>query len=59
MGIRIPGHAVAQALLKAFGNGIAAPSANKFGHLSPTKAKDVITELADEVDLVLDGGHAR
>jgi L-threonylcarbamoyladenylate synthase len=56
IGLRVPGHPVAQQLLKAFGGGIAAPSANKFGRLSPTTAEHVRQELGDEVDLVLDGG---
>jgi L-threonylcarbamoyladenylate synthase len=46
-------------LLKEFGEGVAAPSANKFGHVSPTVAKDVEEEFAGEVSLVLDGGACR
>lgn len=56
IGVRVPGHPVAQKLLKAFGGGIAAPSANKFGRLSPTTAAHVREELGDKVDMVLDGG---
>lgn len=56
IGLRVPGHPVAQRLLKAFGGGIAAPSANRFGRLSPTSAADVRKELGDAVDSVLDGG---
>jgi L-threonylcarbamoyladenylate synthase len=56
VGLRVPSHPVAQQLLKAFGGGIAAPSANRFGRLSPTTAQDVCEELGDAVDLVLDGG---
>ena len=63
MGVRVPDHAVALALLTAFekvgGKGIAAPSANRFGHVSPTNAAAVVEELGDylsEADLVLDGG---
>jgi len=56
IGLRVPGHPVAQKLLKAFGGGIAAPSANKFGRLSPTTAKHVREELGNAVDIVLDGG---
>jgi L-threonylcarbamoyladenylate synthase len=63
VGVRIPAHPVAQALLNEFekmGSGvIAAPSANRFGAISPTRAKDVIGSLGDRLgpnDLVLDGG---
>ena len=56
IGLRVPSHPVAQRLLKAFGGGIAAPSANRFGRLSPTTAQHVREELGDAVDLVLDGG---
>lgn len=56
VGLRVPSHPVAQQLLKAFGTGIAAPSANRFGRLSPTTAQHVRQELGDAVDLVLDGG---
>lgn len=54
--VRVPDHPVAQALLAAFGGGITAPSANRFGSVSPTTAEHVRTELGDAVDLVLDGG---
>ena len=56
IGLRVPGHPVAQQLLKAFGGGIAAPSANKFGRLSPTTAEHVREELGNAVEMVLDGG---
>jgi L-threonylcarbamoyladenylate synthase len=56
IGLRVPAHPVALALLQAFGGGIAAPSANRFGHVSPTTAAHVQAELGDAVDLVLDGG---
>ncbi len=56
IGLRVPGHPVAQQLLKAFGAGIAAPSANKFGRLSPTTAQHVREELGNAVEIVLDGG---
>lgn len=52
VGVRVPAHRVAQALLKEFGGGIAAPSANVFGELSPTAASHV----AMAAELVLDGG---
>jgi len=54
--LRVPAHPLMRQLLSAFGGGIAAPSANRFGKLSPTTAEHVRAELADEVDLVLDGG---
>jgi len=56
VGLRIPSHPVAHALLAAFGGGIAAPSANKFGRVSPTAAQHVRDEFGTAVDLVLDGG---
>jgi L-threonylcarbamoyladenylate synthase len=56
VGLRVPSHLLAQQLLKAFGGGIAAPSANRFGRLSPTTAQHVREELGAAVDLVLDGG---
>ena len=63
VGVRVPNHVVALALLEAFekigGKGVAAPSANRFGHVSPTTAVAVIEELGDYLskeDLVLDGG---
>ena len=54
--LRAPAHPVARALLAAFGDGIAAPSANRYGRISPTCAAHVIEELGDRVALVLDGG---
>jgi L-threonylcarbamoyladenylate synthase len=56
VGLRIPNHPVALTLLKAFDGGIAAPSANKFGRISPTTAQHVRDDLGDAVALVLDGG---
>ena len=56
VGIRVPDHPVARALLDAFGGGIAAPSANRFGRVSPTTAGHVHDDLGADVDLVLDGG---
>lgn len=55
--LRAPAHPVARALLAAFGRGIAAPSANRYGRISPTRADDVREELGDRVGLVLDGGE--
>ncbi|MFE0874808.1 L-threonylcarbamoyladenylate synthase [Streptomyces smyrnaeus] len=54
--VRVPGHPVALTLLKTFGGGVAAPSANRFGSVSPTTADHVRAELGDGVDFVLDGG---
>ncbi|MFZ5894545.1 MAG: L-threonylcarbamoyladenylate synthase [Myxococcota bacterium] len=54
--LRVPAHPVALRLLTAFGRGVAAPSANRFGRLSPTSAKHVIEDLGDRVAHVLDGG---
>jgi L-threonylcarbamoyladenylate synthase len=56
IGLRIPGHPIALQLLREFGGGIAAPSANRFGRISPTTAEHVRGDLGSEVDLVLDGG---
>jgi L-threonylcarbamoyladenylate synthase len=57
VGIRIPKHTVAQQLLNEFGGGIAGPSANRFGRISPTTAAAVVEELGASVSLVLDGGQ--
>ncbi|MGW8778892.1 L-threonylcarbamoyladenylate synthase [Streptomyces sp. NPDC055796] len=54
--VRVPDHPVALALLSAFGGGVTAPSANRFGSVSPTTAGHVRAELGDAVDFVLDGG---
>lgn len=65
VGIRIPGHPVALSLLRAFaqsrpdGGGLAAPSANRFGRISPTAAQHVADELGDAVSLILDGGDCQ
>ena len=56
VGLRIPSHPIAQALLAKFAAGVAAPSANKFTHLSPTSAAAVREELGADVDMILDGG---
>ncbi len=56
VGLRVPAHPLALELLRAFGGGIAAPSANRFGSVSPTTAEHVRAGLGDRVDLVLDGG---
>jgi L-threonylcarbamoyladenylate synthase len=57
--IRVPAHPVAQQLLRAFGGGIAAPSANRYGHVSPTRAEHVHDEFGDELAVVLDGGDCK
>jgi L-threonylcarbamoyladenylate synthase len=56
--LRVPSHPVARALLEAFGGGIAAPSANRFGRVSATTAEHVRAEFGSVVDCVLDGGPA-
>ena len=56
VGIRIPSHPVARELLKAFGGGIAAPSANRFGRISPTSTGHVLAEFGRSMH-VLDGGQ--
>ncbi len=59
VGVRVPSHPIAQQLLTAFGGGIAAPSANRFGRLSPTRPEHVREELGDAVRVILDGGEAQ
>jgi L-threonylcarbamoyladenylate synthase len=54
--LRVPAHPVAMKLLELFGGGIAAPSANKFGRVSPTLARHVFTDFQLHVPLILDGG---
>ncbi|MFA7269769.1 MAG: L-threonylcarbamoyladenylate synthase [Sterolibacterium sp.] len=62
VGLRVPNHPLALALLCAFGQargapaGLAAPSANRYGRISPTSAAHVRADLGDQVPLVLDGG---
>ena len=60
VGLRVPAHPVAQALLGRFaalgGDGVAAPSANRFGRVSATTAQHVAEDFGDEVALILDGG---
>jgi L-threonylcarbamoyladenylate synthase len=58
IGIRVPSHPIAQQLLNAFGGGIAAPSANRYGRLSPTKPEHVRDELGEAVGVILDGGDS-
>ena len=63
IGLRVPSHSTAQALLSAFeslgGVGVAAPSANRFGHISPTRASHVVDDYGAQAPLVLDGGAAQ
>ncbi len=54
--VRVPAHPVALELLAAFGSGVAAPSANRFGRVSPTMAAHVLADLGGDVAMVLDGG---
>src|SRR4030095_7317100 len=60
VGLRMPSHPAARQLLAAFtalgGSGIAAPSANRFGHVSPTTAQHVADDFGDRVAMILDGG---
>src|SRR5579864_3632258 len=57
--VRVPSHPMAQQLLTAFGGGIAAPSANRYGRLSPTRPEHVRDELGDAVKVILDGGECQ
>jgi L-threonylcarbamoyladenylate synthase len=54
--IRVPAHPVAQAILRAFGGAVVAPSANISGHVSPTTAAHVANDLTGRIDLIVDGG---
>ena len=54
--VRCPNHPLALALIRAAGVPIAAPSANRFSHTSPTRAQHVLDDLAGRIDLILDGG---
>jgi len=56
VGVRVPAHPVAQALIAAAGVPVAAPSANAYTRVSPTTAAHVVQQIGDRVDLVLDGG---
>jgi L-threonylcarbamoyladenylate synthase len=57
VGLRCPNSALALALLRAFGGGLAAPSANRFGHISPTSAQHVRDEFGLQAPYILDGGE--
>ena len=56
VGVRVPVHPLALEVIAAFGGGVAAPSANRFGRVSPTTAQHVHEDLGADVDLVADGG---
>ncbi len=57
--IRVPAHPMAQQILTAFGGGIAAPSANRYGRISPTRAEHVREEFGDALRVILDGGECQ
>src|SRR6202034_4258426 len=54
--VRVPDHEVARDILRAFGKPVVAPSANRSGHVSPTKAEHVQADLSGRIDLIIDGG---
>lgn len=56
IGLRVPAHPIARRLIRESGTGIAAPSANRFGRVSPTTAEHVRNDLGEDVDVILDGG---
>jgi L-threonylcarbamoyladenylate synthase len=56
IGVRVPNHPVAHAILTAYGKPVVAPSANRSGHISPTTAAHVLADLRGRVDLIVDGG---
>jgi L-threonylcarbamoyladenylate synthase len=56
VGVRVPAHDLTSSLLQRFTGGLAAPSANRFGRVSPTCAAHVVADLGGDIDLVLDGG---
>lgn len=56
IGLRVPDHPIAQAILNSFGSGLAAPSANRSSHLSPTQIEHVRQEFDNELELIIDGG---
>jgi len=57
--LRMIDHPLARAILRTFGHAVAAPSANRFGRISPTTAEHVRADLGDEIDLIVDGGPSR
>jgi L-threonylcarbamoyladenylate synthase len=54
--VRVPAHRIAREILRAFGGPVVAPSANLSGHVSPTTAAHVLSDLAGRIDLIIDGG---
>jgi L-threonylcarbamoyladenylate synthase len=59
VGLRVPAHDAARAVLAALGRPVAAPSANRSGHVSPTSAAHVLQDLGGDIDAVLDAGASR
>lgn len=57
VGLRMPAHPSALAMIQKTGSGVAAPSANLFGYVSPTEARHVVEQLGQQIDLILDGGR--
>ncbi len=57
--VRSPAHPIAQALLQAVGQPLAAPSANRFGRISPTRSNHVLMELGDRINWILEGGDCQ
>lgn len=57
--VRLPAHPIAQTLIRLSGTPIAAPSANRFGHISPTTAHHVFDDLVGRIDMILDAGPTR
>jgi L-threonylcarbamoyladenylate synthase len=57
--VRVPSHPIAKQLINAFGGGIAAPSANRYGRISPTRADHVRDEMGEAVSIILDGGESK
>lgn len=55
--VRLPAHPVARELIRRSGVPVAAPSANPFGYLSPTRADHVLKQLGDRIDFIIDGGR--
>ena len=55
--VRLPAHPAARAIIEQLGRPIAAPSANRFGHVSPTSARHVADDLGDDVSVIVDGGE--
>jgi len=54
--VRVPSHPIARAILTAFGRPVVAPSANRSGHVSPTTAQHVLSDLRGRIELIVDGG---